>query len=329
MDVVHIPLSVARDNVDATRELAEYLVNNDVHGIITLPVMVSPLEKKLRAVEKGNEAMDKLIEICNFGGFGGSEIYPMLEDYLKGIFGTVINMYASTEFIIPSCSDGERGCQSMNLNPSYAIAGIIPIEEIEKECEDYVPKMILLHHAPIGTQGELVLTLPHAIPWINARTDDYITVVSGNNKYNTPAFEYWARGSSILDIGGAKVYPEEFYKSMNPFNQDLGDWIIQSLKGQDVDGIHDVVLVHYEGDVEAKVIYESLVENTSEFGDLITDYPMFRLEIYRLPDNTLNMARSKKAKEVKGPGPYKHKIVKGHEYPDLPHIGKPFVAGLK
>ncbi|MFH2020638.1 MAG: AMP-binding protein [archaeon] len=323
MNVVHIPLRVALNNEEAARELATYLENHDVHGIITLPNMVSPLEHRLESISK--KAAERLFSTLVIGGFGGSEIYPNIEAYLAQKCGKVVNLYASTEFLIPIASDGKKGCQVQHINPSYAIAGIIPLEELEKESESYVPKMTLLQNAPIGTKGELVLTLASAIPWINARTDDYVEVVDGNGKYNTPAVSYWAKGSSILDIGGAKVYPEEFNASMNALEARVGDWLIQAVKGQELGKIHDVLKVHYEGEASPQEVYDSLVKNTSEFGVFASEYPLFEVEISNVPVGSIQAARAQKMQDMKGaPGPMKHKILKQFEYQMLPTVGSAF-----
>ncbi|NTV23578.1 MAG: hypothetical protein HGA85_04345 [Nanoarchaeota archaeon] len=331
MDVVHIPLGTALRNDAAAQELADYLAGNDVHGIFSLPTMIRPLEMKLRSMHNGDAAVERLKRTCCFAGLGGTEMYPVLEDYLRTMFGTVINLLASTEFLVPFGSDGRQGAQKMHLNPSYAIAGVIPMDELEKERKEigYAPKMLLLQEAPIGTRGELALTMPAGVPWINARTDDFITVVQGNGRYSTPAIEYWARGSSILDIGGAKVYPQEFEKSMAAFDGKVTDWMIQAVKGEALGQIYDLLKVNYEGTATPEEVYLSLVANTSEFGVFASGYPLFEVEIHNSPEGSLQSARVRKMQELNGaPGPMKHKILKHLEYPDLQTVNVPYVIKI-
>ncbi|MHA1854386.1 MAG: hypothetical protein ACTSUF_12880 [Candidatus Heimdallarchaeaceae archaeon] len=326
VDVVHIPLANVLIDEEAATGLVKIINKMDIHGISSLPTMMKPLTGTLMQIPNGKLAVERLTEHCSFAGFGGSEIYPILENYLRDVFGTIVNMLASTEYLVALGSDGGPGCQIMHTNPEYCIAGLIPLDETEKEN----PKMIYLHEADVGMRGELVLTLPAGIPWINARTSDYVEVVEGHGKYTTPAVEYWAKGGKILDIGGARIYPQEFEKGFAALEDRVSDWLLQAVKGEETKQVFDTIHVHYEGSAKPKEVFDSLVKHSSEFGDLVTDYPMFQVRVTKVEPHVLEEQRVARMQMLRGaPGPMKHNIVKGLVYANIPCSDEAYVAGLK
>lgn len=188
--VVHAPLSTILRNPKAAQELADYIMQNDIHILGTVAPMVFPLIESLKNSRNGQAALGKLISTTKIGMYGGTEIYPKLENTLREMFGYVINLFASTEFLIPAASCGESPCQTMFFNPNYCIPGIIPLEELQNDEENH-PGMTLLNYAMPGSIGELVITSPLGFPWINARTGDYVQVVKIDGPYTSPAKNFF------------------------------------------------------------------------------------------------------------------------------------------
>jgi len=313
MDIIHAPLTHIILQPEVAQELVDIILKEDIHCIGTVAPMIHPLLNALRRVKNGEKAIARMQETMKFGFYGGTEIYQHLERDLRQIFGPIINLFASTEYLVTAGSHGEEDCQTMFFNPNYCIPGIIPLEEIEKEQSGYTPKMCLWYEAPEGMIGEIVITTPMAIPWINARTSDYGMVVKDHGSYNAPAFKFYAKGSKILDIGGAKIFPGEIETPLNSLD-DITDFLVQGVKGYEIDSNRDCLLTYIEGCASPEVIETVIRAHATEL-DFILEHNMADLEIQYVKPGTLQELRGKKSRKLgNAPGPLKHKVIKGKQY---------------
>jgi len=336
IEVVQVPLSLVNKNDEALKELITLINNEEIHMIGTVAPMLFSLVERIRQFEGGDEALLSLGRDLRYIISGGTEVYEGMVRNLQGILGEnlrVSNLLASTEGAIIAGNDGFGRVEVMTANPYYAVIGIIPQSELDKEEENpnYTPKMTLLHEAAPETIGELVITVPLTFPWVKLRTGDYIKIIESEAEDNLPAFIFYTRGSSILDIGGAKIYPREISDVMK--NLGVTDFIAQGIKNYVFDaasgdleqltreeasqfnkmkeraGRFDVLVVMYEGEARPNEIYNALMEAGGELSFILNNN-MARLEVHQVPSNYLMMQRGQMMQKRNAIGPIKHGVIK-------------------
>lgn len=330
MDVLHAPLSAVLRNPETAQELSDILNKEEtkISGIVTVAPMIFALFDTLEQTQNGPRAVERLVENCTFGGYGGVEIHPKIEAFLHDKFGKVINLLASTEYLVVCGSDGQSAAQKMNMALHYCIPSIIPLDELEKESEDYVPKSQLLTEVDIGSTGELVLTLPLDMPWINLRTGDFVTRVENEGIFTSPAIEFYSKASKILNISGAKIYPAELEAAMNCLPK-IKDYIMMEIRGSEVSSNVDSLEIYVEGDESFENVANSIKDKVVEL-EFIIQHNMANVNIYRVEDGTLQKQRIAKSMQLNhAPGPLKHTIVKGKQYDSIPFIESERLAKQK
>ena len=212
-------------------------------------------------------------------------MYGKLEEFLAEKFGKVINLLASTEYLVVCGSDGVSPAQKMNMALHYCVPSIIPLDELEKESKDYIPESRLLTEVDVGATGELVLTLPLDMPWINLRTGDFVTRVENESIFTTPAIEYYSKASKILNISAAKIFPAELEAAMNNLTE-VKDYIMMEVRGSDVSSKVDTFEIYIEGDIPFDDVANSIKENVVEL-EFIMNHNMADVIIYRVEEGIL------------------------------------------
>ena len=301
-DVIHVPLSKLLRFPEAIDELADTIVEyGGIDTFLTIPQMAPTLMELIGNAKRGKEAVELIHERCKFVVFGGSIIQPVFEEYAREHFGNVFNMLGTTECMGLAGSDDISPVNNMYFGIHYAIPVIAP---------DGKPPYKLLTDAEPGTIGELLVTFPCTMPWINMGTDDYVKVVEQEGgRYTAPVFRMNARASERLRIGNANIHPQAFRNMMGAL-PGVNDFLVIGLTAQETEGLKDRLEIYIEGD-EPLTNIEHTLYSLPVVGDNLNN-KMFEAHIHRVPESMLRKQRLQKSAELSNaPGPLKDSIVSG------------------
>ena len=152
------------------------------------------------------------------GVFGGDLLDPY-RPYVEEEYGMeAFDVYSLTESsVFASECEAHSG---LHLWIDTQVAEIIPMSELEREKAEpgYVPKATLLHEAPDGTEGELVLTnFREALPLIRYRTGDLIRGVSTSKcscSRSHPRIKILGRLDDLINLGGLRFSEAQLDRAM-------------------------------------------------------------------------------------------------------------------
>jgi phenylacetate-coenzyme A ligase PaaK-like adenylate-forming protein len=328
-NVVHVTLSDFLQDPDLVLDLIDHLLARDVSidAIVCLGSMLPHFLGRLSEFPNGNYTVEKLRQQVNYVVSGGTEMASELEAMIKNELDLedqgISNFFASTEAGVMAGSIHDF----TDLYPSlhFQTPVLIPIEELEKETSNpgYTPKGVLATRAPVGTVGELAVTVNQMIPWINLRSGDVFEVTGLSGDYFTvPRLRSRSDLSSLHDLGGAKVKPHEYKEIVQSLGGGVTDYLAMSLKANEVDRSReglimpkDRLVFFYEGEATLNQVEQSLFNLQKMISVVAKELRLLDVLIIHVNAGTLAGYRLQKSLARNGaPGPLKHKAVKGPQY---------------
>lgn len=324
-NVVHVTLSDYLQDDGLAQDLVDYLLTRDVciDAIVCFGSMLPHFLTRLTGFAGGAAAVARLAEQVNYVVSGGTEMSAELEatlrDTLQLTEHSISNFFASTEAGVMAGST--HACSDLYPSLQFQTPVLIPLAELERESAEpgYRPKGVLLTRAPIGTVGELAVTVNQMIPWINFRTGDLFEVTGLCGDYLTvPRLRTRADLSNQHDLGGAKVKPHEYKEIMESIA--VTDYLAMSLKANEVArsteaNAKDRLVFFYEGGATVDEIADSLLAKQQNISVAVKEVRTLDMLIVHVREGALARYRVQRSIACQGaPGPLKHKVVKGAQY---------------
>jgi len=332
-DVVHVPFGSVVNHPEVAQDLVDHLLSPDarIDVIVALAPMVGVLLASLRQCDRGALAVEKLAEHLGYLVSGGTEVTPAhaaaacAELDLQP--GDIVDLFASTECGVMLGGSARDGDFASGLQ--FVVPTLIPLGELERESAEpgYVPRPVLSTSAPAGTLGELAVTVNQAVPWINFRTGDMFEVAGpreGWAGFTAPRLRLRARLSALQDLAGAKIWPQCYQAAFEHLGGGARDYLAMAMKPGEgtragANPLCDKLTYLYEGPAELDQVQRALFEKVHNLDVLVRGFHSVELEITRVKDGTLARYRQQRAAQSGGaPGPLKHRILKGAQYPVMP-----------
>jgi hypothetical protein len=324
-DVVHAPFATIMRVPGAAEDLVEHLLGPtaSIDAILGVGPMIPHFLKRLEACPSGEAAVERLARGLCFVISGGTQVTPALAATLRARLGLrghgLMEVFASTEGDIILGSVFETGLFHPCLH-THALS-LIPLRDLERAASNpgFTPRAGLLTRAPVGTIGELVLTVDQSIPLLNFRTGDLFEVASSTGGfYTVPSLLFRADHADLHDIGAAKVWPQDYHEAVRSLGVRMADYLAMSLKAHEVsasDVPKDRLVFLYEGTASPAEVESALLRSLPILHDVARDLGLADILVIHLRDGSLSKYRLRKSAERRGaPGPLKHRVLKGPEY---------------
>jgi phenylacetate-CoA ligase len=158
-----------------------------------------------------------------YGLFSGESITPYREAIRKNYGLEPFEIYTFTEF--PCLNMECKQHDGIHIWSDCCIPEIIPLQELEKEesIAGYHPGAMFLDEAPMGMQGEYVITtFSQALPLVRYRTSDLVQVVSTSRcgcGRTHPRIKVLHRLDDIINMGLIRFTIQEIENALAAVNQ--------------------------------------------------------------------------------------------------------------